>query len=175
MTSRQRIVGDGAVSTRIKLYSFVPFDRSCRVRWLAHELGIGIDEHRLDYAGGEQKTDAYLALHPFGKVPCAIIDEVPPYLWRGPKAFQAWSADLDADAKKNGITEPSVAISAATRTESNGDQAYVVVPTVYTFKQGGVPMREAAQMTFVLKKGASGWLIHGWTWTGPKPQKAAAK
>jgi ketosteroid isomerase-like protein len=104
-----------------------------------------------------------------------IIDEVPPYLWRGPKAFQAWSADLDADAKKNGITEPSVAISAATRTESNGDQAYVVVPAVYTFKQGGVPMREAAQMTFVLKKGANGWLIHGWTWTGPKPQKAAAK
>jgi hypothetical protein len=35
-------------------------------------------------------------------------------------------------------------------------------------------MREAAQMTFVLKKGASGWLIHGWTWTGPKPTPAAA-
>jgi hypothetical protein len=30
-------------------------------------------------------------------------------------------------------------------------------------------MREAAQMTVVLKKGAGGWLIHGWTWTGPKP------
>jgi hypothetical protein len=28
-------------------------------------------------------------------------------------------------------------------------------------------------MTFVLKKGPTGWLIHGWTWTGPKPQKAA--
>jgi len=24
-------------------------------------------------------------------------------------------------------------------------------------------------MTFVVKKGASGWPIHGWTWTGPKP------
>jgi hypothetical protein len=104
-----------------------------------------------------------------------IIDEVSPYLWRGPKAFHAWSADLDADAKKNAITEPIVTISAPTRTETNGDQAYVVVPAVYTFKQGGVAMRETAQMTFVLKKGASGWLIHGWTWTGPKPQKAAAK
>jgi ketosteroid isomerase-like protein len=104
-----------------------------------------------------------------------ITDEVPPYLWRGPKAFQAWSADLDADAKKNGITEPSVAISAPTRIESQGDQAYVVVPAVYTFKQGGAAMREAAQMTFVLKRGATGWLIHAWTWTGPKPQKAPAK
>lgn len=34
-------------------------------------------------------------------------------------------------------------------------------------------MSEAAQMTFVLKKGAGGWLIHGWTWTGPKPSAAA--
>jgi glutathione S-transferase len=62
---------------RITLYSFVPFDRSCRVRWLAHELGIGLDERHLDYAGGEQKGEAYLALHPFGKVPCAIIDGAP--------------------------------------------------------------------------------------------------
>jgi SnoaL-like domain len=107
----------------------------------------------------------------------AIIDEVPPHMWLGPKAFQAWSSDLMNDAKKNGITEPLVTIRAATRTERNGDQAYVVVPAVYTFKQNGTPMREAAQMTFVLKKaaGASAWLIHGWTWTGPKPQPAEKK
>jgi hypothetical protein len=36
-------------------------------------------------------------------------------------------------------------------------------------------MREPAHMTFVLKKGTSGWLIHGWTWTGPKPAAAAKK
>lgn len=65
-----------AVSAQLKLYSFVPFDRSCRVRWLAHELGITIDEHRLDYAGGEHRGDAYLALHPFGLVPTAEIDGV---------------------------------------------------------------------------------------------------
>ncbi len=103
-----------------------------------------------------------------------IIDEVPPYLWRGAKAFQAWAADLESDAKKRGITDQMVTISAATRTETNGDQAYVVVPSVYAFKEGGVPMREVAQMTFVLKKAAGGWLIHGWTWTGPKPERVAA-
>jgi ketosteroid isomerase-like protein len=105
----------------------------------------------------------------------AIVDEVPPYLWRGPKAFQAWSVDLDSDAKKNGITDPKVTLSAASRAEKNGDQAYVVVPAVYSFKQGGKDMREPAHMTFVLKKGTSGWLIHGWTWTGPKPAAAAKK
>src|SRR5262245_29014979 len=70
-----------------------------------------------------------------------IIDELPPYIWRGAKAFQSWSADLDSDAKKNGITEPGVTLSAPTRTERNADQAYVIVPAVYSFKQRGTAMR----------------------------------
>ena len=49
---------------------------------------------------------------------------------------------------------------------------YVVVPAVYSFTEAGVAKRESAHMTFVLKKGANGWLIHGWTWTGPSPAKA---
>jgi hypothetical protein len=105
----------------------------------------------------------------------AIMDEVPPFLWTGAQALKAWSTALDADAKQRGITEPTVTIKAATRIESTADQAYVVIPAVYAFKERGVAMREGAQMTFALRKGASGWLIHAWTWTGPKPQKAAAK
>jgi ketosteroid isomerase-like protein len=105
-----------------------------------------------------------------------IIDEIPPYVWQGTKAFQTWSADLDGDAKKNGITDPHVTVSRPTRIERTGDQAYVVVPAVYTFTQHGAAMRETSQMTFVLKKsaGAGGWLISGWTWTGPKAKAAGA-
>ena len=29
----------------------------------------------------------------------AIIDEVPPFLWRGAQALKAWAADLERDAK----------------------------------------------------------------------------
>jgi hypothetical protein len=104
-----------------------------------------------------------------------IIDEVPPFLWRGARAFQQWSTDLDNDAKKRGITDQMVKIGAATRTETSGDQAYVVMPAVYSFKERGVAMRETAQMTFALRKGPGGWLIHGWTWTGPKPTGTAKK
>lgn len=102
-----------------------------------------------------------------------IIDEVPPFLWRGAQAFQAWAADLEADAKKRGITDQKVTLRAPTRAETSGADAYVIVPAVYAFKEKGVDMRETAQMTFTLKKDADGWLIHGWTWTGPKPQKAS--
>jgi hypothetical protein len=108
-----------------------------------------------------------------GTADLAILDEVPPFLWRGPKAFQAWAADLDADAKKRGITDPKVTVKAPTRTETDGSTAYVVVPATYTFTEKGVAMSEAAQMTFILKKEGTAWLIHGWTWTGPRPQKAA--
>jgi hypothetical protein len=102
-----------------------------------------------------------------------ILDEVAPYLWRGAKALQAWAADLEADAKKKGITDQKVTIKAATRVESTADAAYVVVPATYTFKEKGVAMSETAQFTFSLQKGAGGWLIHGWTWTGPKAKKVA--
>ena len=101
-----------------------------------------------------------------------IVDEVPPFLWRGAQALKTWAADLEADAKKHGLTDQKVTLSPATRVESNGREAYVVVPAVFSYKQGNVAMRENAHMTFALKEDAAGWLIHGWTWTGPKSPAA---
>lgn len=102
-----------------------------------------------------------------------IIDEVPPYLWKGPRAFQTWVADLTADESARGISDQAVSIGEPTRVETKGEWAYVIVPSAYRFKEHGKPMHATAQMTFVLKKEASGWLIHGWTWTGPKAKPAA--
>ena len=103
-----------------------------------------------------------------------IIDEVPPFLWRGAKALQAWGGDLEVEAKQRGLTDQKVTLSAPTRAEIHGDAAYVVVPAVYTFNEKGVAMRETAQMTFSLQKDAKGWLIDAWTWTGGKPRQLAA-
>jgi ketosteroid isomerase-like protein len=102
-----------------------------------------------------------------------IIDEVAPFAWHGPDAFKAWAAALDEDSKKQGLSAQKVTIGAPSRTELAGELAYVVVPAVYSFTKAGVAMRESAQMTFVLRKGTRGWLIHGWTWTGPRPTRAA--
>lgn len=103
-----------------------------------------------------------------------IIDEVPPFMWRGSDALKIWAGDLAADAKKAGITDQKVTLGLATRAEINGTNAYVVVPAVYSFKQGRVSKRESAHMTFAMKMGPSGWLIHGWTWSGPSAAKPAA-
>ena len=102
----------------------------------------------------------------------AITDEVPPFAWRGPGTFAGWSGDLASYDAKHGLTGEKVVLGEITRTEIDGDLAYVVVPAVYTFKEHGAPMREAAQMTFALRKGPGGWRISAWTWTGPRAQAA---
>ena len=50
-------------------------------------------------------------------------------------------------------------------------RAYIVLPTVYRFKQKGVMMREAGTMTFVMAQLGEGWKISSWTWSGPPPSR----
>ena len=102
----------------------------------------------------------------------SIIDEVPPHLWVGPKAFATWAADLAKDDMAHGISEEAVALGAVKREVVSGKTAYVVIAATYNFKQNGMAMHELAQMTFAMKKTVDGWKIAGWTWTGPNPTPA---
>ena len=104
----------------------------------------------------------------------AIMDEVPPHIWLGEKAVDAWLASLDAYDKAHGRTGGAVTLAQPRVTTVEGARAYVVAPAVYTFKQKGKPMREPATMTFALHHEAAGWKIAGWTWNGTVP-KAAGK
>jgi ketosteroid isomerase-like protein len=99
----------------------------------------------------------------------SIIDEVPPHLWVGPKAFETWAADLTKNDMAKGISKETVTLGAVKREVVEGKTAYVVIAATYTFDQNGKPMREVAQMTYAMKKTADGWKIAGWTWTGPNP------
>jgi glutathione S-transferase len=53
----------------MKLYSFPLSPNSKRVHICAAELGLPLDVQNLDFAAGEQRAPAYLALNPMGKVP----------------------------------------------------------------------------------------------------------
>jgi ketosteroid isomerase-like protein len=112
----------------------------------------------------------------------SIIDEVPPYAWRGPTAFTAWATDLTANDKKLGLTAEKLTLGDVVRTETDGRHAYVVMAAVYSFTTAkGAPMHENARMTFALRKVADAWKIAGWTFTSAKamadkaPAAAAAK
>jgi ketosteroid isomerase-like protein len=96
----------------------------------------------------------------------SIIDDFPPHEWHGAEACMKWMTDYDADAKKNGITDGVVTLGPPRHVDVTADHAYVVVPTDYTYKQKGKPVKETGSaLTIALRKDASGWRITGWSWT----------
>ena len=99
----------------------------------------------------------------------AIIDEFAPHHWIGAKAPQAWAAAYDANAKATGVTEGLIKYAKPTRVEIAGKTAYVVVPTVYTYKQKGKPMVEEGSITASLTMTAAGWKMNAWAWSGVAP------
>ncbi len=101
-----------------------------------------------------------------------IVDEFAPHRWTGPHAPQDWAAAYDKHAQATGVSDGSVKYGKPTRTEMEGDLAYVVLPTTYFYKEHGRAMVEEGQMTFVLHAEAGGWKISAWTWTGAKPHPA---
>lgn len=98
-----------------------------------------------------------------------IIDEFAPHRWIGPHAAHEWAADYDKHATATGVSDGSVKYGAPTRTEIEGEVAYVIVPTVYNYKEHGQALTEEGQMTFVLHADPGGWKISAWTWSGVKP------
>ena len=98
-----------------------------------------------------------------------IVDEFAPHRWVGPKAPQAWAADFDKHARATGVSDGMVKYGAPTRAEVEGDVAYVIIPTVYLYKQHGQATAEEGQMTFVLHSSGKFWKIVSWTWSGVPP------
>ena len=104
--------------------------------------------------------------------PITIVDEFAPNLWTGADAAHHWAEDYDKHAQATGVSDGSVTYDKPTRVEVAGDFAYVVLPTVYHYKEHGKPTQEEGQMTFVLNREGGHWKIRGWTWTGVKPHPA---
>jgi len=103
----------------------------------------------------------------------SIVDEFAPHRWLGPNAAHRWAAAYDRHAAATGVTDGHVSYREPTRTEVEGAVAYVVMPTLYTYKEHGKPMVEEGQITVTLRNGAGGWKITGWTWAGVKPHAPA--
>lgn len=98
-----------------------------------------------------------------------IVDEFAPHIWNGPDAAHQWADAYDKHAQATGVTDGKVTYGRPTRTEMDGDLAYVIMPTVYVYREHGQALREEGQMTVVLNREAGGWKIRSWTWSGVKP------
>ena len=128
----------------------------------------GVDATIKAFADAFNKGDMKAAKALHAALP-VIIDEVPPHLWTGVKAFDQWGADLSKSEAAEGKSGGQVTIGVPSREVISGNRAYAISPTTYTFQQKGRIMRETAEMTLTLEKDSGGaWKIASWTWTGPE-------
>ena len=94
----------------------------------------------------------------------SVIDDFPPFEWRGAGACANWSKAFDGFAQKNEITDPVGTIGKPKRFVVNRDRAYVVVPATFAYMMKGKPVKLTAIATFSLHKTAAGWRITAWSW-----------
>lgn len=94
-----------------------------------------------------------------------IIDEVPPYAWKGANANREWLDSYAADAAKNEISNGVVTLDKVKYLYIDGSDAYVVTTTNYVYDKKGKQVKQmGANFTLALHKGADGWRITAWSW-----------
>jgi len=96
-----------------------------------------------------------------------IVDNVPPFLWSGPGAFDQWLADLTKAEASEGKSEGNVTFAPLVDKLIRGDRASVVARSIYTFKQKGHTRREDGYTAFVLVKTGADWKVESWSWASP--------
>lgn len=95
----------------------------------------------------------------------SIIDEFPPHHWEGATAFNDWLGAFGKDSTARKVTDSKLTPHTAKRLSVEGDHAYVVMPTDYTFKQNGKTMAEYGTITYALDKTTAGWRIAAWSFS----------
>jgi ketosteroid isomerase-like protein len=87
----------------------------------------------------------------------AIMNQAPPYVWTGNDALRSWLAASGADASIAGVTRQSIAGGPPHWLEIVGDRAFVVMPVVLRFEQGGIRLQQRGRQVCVLIRTPHGW------------------
>jgi hypothetical protein len=95
-----------------------------------------------------------------------IVDDFGPHVWSGPASAQRWLDDYVKMAKTQGVTAGRVDYGKAIATDADQNNAYIVLPTTYSFMQNGAKMASTGSMTFVMKRHGKDWKIASWTYSG---------
>jgi ketosteroid isomerase-like protein len=130
----------------------------------ANDAAVEAPIHQMEAAFNKGDIAAAKATHVAAPT---IVDNLAPFAWTGPAAFDSWVGDLVKSEAALGKSGGAVWFGDAVQELVSGDVAYVVVPCTYTFKQKGQTLRETGLATFGLVREAGGWKIRSWTWASP--------
>ena len=93
-----------------------------------------------------------------------VVDEVPPFAWRGHGAGAAWWRAVDAftQQKHEHIKLIDVRVS---EFRSSGTDAYLVQPMTIVEMGAGAPGNESGTFTYTFHYNGGAWLISSQVWT----------
>ena len=79
-------------------------------------------------------VDAFVAAHSDDAL---IVDEFAPYIWTGAGSARRWVESYGADSQAKGTSGGRVDYGKPLQATGDGNAAYVVLPTTYSFTQNG--------------------------------------
>ena len=96
-----------------------------------------------------------------------VIDEVPPFSWRGAEACSHWADAVGASFTQDQITKVVMVMGKPWRFTVTSDHGYFVAPAKLTFLANGKPGAETGSViTITLEKVGADWRFSGIAWSG---------
>jgi hypothetical protein len=93
-----------------------------------------------------------------------VVDEFPPYSWRGPDACVRWATAFKAFIAQAKLSAFQTTIAPNPFIDVSGDRAYLVAQVTFTAMMAGKRVPDAGTWTFVLAKSGTGWKITSLAW-----------
>jgi hypothetical protein len=110
--------------------------------------------------GGSAAASAYF------RPTLTIVDNTPPYLFRGPHAMDDWAKAYSHDGPVgHDLTKATLHLLTWQTVEVSAQQAYVAVPAAWKIEVNGNIVVSHGVITVVLEKIDSEWWIAAWIWT----------
>ncbi|MGB8964071.1 MAG: hypothetical protein WCB99_00400 [Candidatus Cybelea sp.] len=94
-----------------------------------------------------------------------IIDENPPFMWRGAGAGAAWWHVVDAVTKKAKLTNLKAINVSLGEFRQSATDAYMVQAMTVSGIADGKPFEESGTLTYTFHNAGGSWLISGMVWT----------
>ncbi len=93
-----------------------------------------------------------------------VIDEFPPFVWRGKADAEKWWARLMQPLKDKKIEYETVTLDEPGKPRVKDNLVYFTVPATIDYKYEGKVYQQKGHWTFVMQKQADAWVIAAHSW-----------
>jgi ketosteroid isomerase-like protein len=94
-----------------------------------------------------------------------IVDENPPFVWRGAGAAAAWWHVVEAVTKKAQLTHFQATVNRNGEFRQSATDAYLVQSLTISGLAAGKPFSESGTLTYTFHDAGGTWLISTMVWT----------